>query len=269
MKFKLVGYIFPRAIGTLGNPNNLGIFLAFALILVVSTGHWRTRLGRVTLAVLALGLVLTFSKTVVIALVLTYAGAIWTWSRRRPIRDAVLVGAGFLTLVTVLVTSRATAPDGVLGAFGSRGGTYYDALSEWVAGPFEFMFGHGFASQISVDATGGLIEKGTDNMALGLAVEGGLVGLLLFAFVVSVGLRLVLQRSASGVLGRVSRRYAVLFLIYTPLAANFRLFPGALFFWILVGLCAAADRQGPEGAAMAPAREDAVQRSDSLAPSAT
>jgi hypothetical protein len=265
---QLVGYVFPRAIGTLGNPNNLGIFLAFALILVVSTGCWRTRWGRVASAVLAVGLVLTFSKAVVLALALTYSGALWTWSRHRPTRDAVLVGVGVLGLVAIFTSTRVTAADGLLGLFGHRGGTTYDGLYTWLEGPFAFLVGHGFAAQASVDATGALQETVTDNMALGLAVEGGLVGLLLFALMVSFGLRLILQHPVSQRLGTVSRRYAVLFLIYTPLAPNFRLFPGALLFWVLVGLCASATRKAAESVPVVQLSEGdtAVRRHPQAAP---
>lgn len=241
---ELAGYIFPRAIGTLGNPNNLGIFLAFSLIIVVSAGEWHTGWGRAALIVLAVGILLTFSKTVVMALALSYAGAVWAWGRRQGARKAMLLLGVLVFLVVLMASSRATAPAGVLGAFGSRGVTANRALGEWLEGPFEFFLGHGFGSEVYVDAAGALQERVTDNMALSLAVEGGIVGLLLFTLIVAVGFRLIFHHSASQTLGRVSRRYAVLFLAYTPLASNFRLFPGALLFWILVGLSASVDRRG-------------------------
>lgn len=234
---QLVGYLFPRAIGTLGNPNNLGIYLALAVIVIVSAGEHRARRGQLALGINAIGLALTFSKSALIALGVVMLGPLAATSRRhRRWLSGLVVFVALGALVTIVVGSR----PGSTGLFGSRGQTAENALREWVDSPMSFLLGDGFASQTSVADDGMFQETVIDNMVLAVGVQGGLVGLAMFSLIIVLGMRLVLLAGSLPGLSLVARRYAVFFLLYTPLAVNFRLFPGALFFWILAGLNAAS-----------------------------
>jgi hypothetical protein len=240
---ELFGYLYPRAIGTLGNPNNLGIFQALALIVLASTGALRERRAQVAFAVIAFGILLSFSKTAVTALAVTaFLSFIAAGGRLRSART-LQIGLAFVVLMALVAGSRIGGAPGLEGIFGSRADTAQNAIDAWLSGPVSTLLGNGFASGTAVTADGTISEVVIDNMILALGVEGGLIGLLVFATVVLSGLRLTWMAPARDPLATVARRFGLFLVIYTPLAVNFRLFPGALFFWLLVGLAAGSARR--------------------------
>jgi hypothetical protein len=236
---EFAGYLYPRAIGTLGNPNNLGIFLSLGIFLVLSAGPWRWRWRSAALVVLGVGLLLSVSRTAPLALVVAL-GIVGV----RPGRGRIALGvAGAVAVVLVVALSsgaRLGTDPSTAGSFGNRGDTAANALRIWTEGPRSFLVGRGFDAQTSVGADGTVAETVIDNMILAIAVEGGLVALLLLAGIAALGVRMAYLASPRSSLGTVGRRYAWFLLVYTPLAVNFRLFPGALFFWVIVGSCAGA-----------------------------
>jgi hypothetical protein len=250
---EFAGYLYPRAIGTLGNPNNLGIYLSLALILVISTGEHRSRWGKLAIAVLLVGILLTVSRTAPIALLIAFAGSLWGGRGSRRLMNTLLALGGVAIAFALTAGSRLGV--GSSGIFGSRGATAENALALWTEGPRAFLIGHGFASQATVGANNAVQETVIDNMALAIAVEGGLVALVLLTAIIVLGIRMALFAPATTRLGTVARRYGLFFLVYTPLAVNFRLFPGVLFFWVLAGLSAGvglSSRPRPETRAAAP-----------------
>lgn len=236
-QIQFAGYSYPRAIGTLGNPNNLGLFLGLVVIVVVSTVGIRRWSGRLALLVLTVGIVLTLSRTALIALGVTLVVAVVASQHRRH-RWTLAVGLALLfgVLLVLAAGSRNGSGASLSGIWGNRGDTAQNALQQWTSGPQSFLVGHGFASVSSVTDGGSLSNVVVDNMPLSIALEGGLVGLLLVAWMVVMAVRLALLAPRDSPLGVVSRRYAILFLVYAPLSINLRLFPGSLFFWMLMGL---------------------------------
>jgi hypothetical protein len=235
---RLGPYLVTRAIGTLGNPNNLGVFLGLALILVVS-GLPRGISGRWSLPVigaLVLGAALTFSKTIIIGIV-----GILAWSvlrRSHGVIGRLRAGAVIVAGLTVLVlagTSRRGAGLSLEGIAGSRQDTITDAWRNWTSDGYHFIFGEGWASLSDV-LDGRLSETVTDNMFLTLGLETGLIGLLLFTALCTWLLVALFRLHRESRLAQASFTFAVFFCCYAPIAINFRLFPGALLFWLLGGL---------------------------------
>lgn len=237
------GHIYPRAIGTLGNPNNLGLFLGLASLVVLGSGAWGTRRGKLALAVLVLGIILTGSKTALIALAL--AGLLsrplrarqWSW-RRIALLSGALVAC--MLAIVVMASQRLGAERSLSGALGTHGESARLGFESWFESPASVLFGQGFDAQATVTAGGEVQENPVDTMALAVAVEGGLVALVGVAIVVALGCRLIWMQSRRSVLGTIGRGFAILMVVYAVISVSFRLFPGALLFWIVVGLCASS-----------------------------
>lgn len=231
------GELYPRTIGTLGNPNNLAIFLALAAILVLSgatgSGWWRWPV----LALILTGLAFTFSKAAGVALL---ASAV-VLETGRPAQGRLLragvVGVVGLALSVWAVRQRFGGELSGFSIFGGRGDAFEAGFERWTADVSTFVFGEGFGSQVDVSG-GGITQKVTDNMPLTLALEGGLIGLVLFAAVVCLTLRTVVRarRARPSPAQSVILAYLVFFLLYSPFVINFRLFPGAMFFWVFAGV---------------------------------
>jgi hypothetical protein len=246
----IFGLLQPRAIGTLGNPNNLSIFLALAVLLVITgAAPVPERWSLPIVAALATGLLLTFSKAN--AAVFLILGAAH-WFERRDGRVAAAWGVG---AAVAAATSFGLRTDAVLG---QRGDTSADAAAEWSSDASTFLFGNGFGRFAGLDDAGDLDITVIDNMVLALGVEGGLAAVLVFAAVVAAGLWALWRSRAGGALGRAALVYGGLLLVYVPLAVVFRLVPGALAFWLLVGLAAATASTSP--------RAEGVGREAALVP---
>ena len=101
------------------------------------------------------------------------------------------------------------------------------------------LLGEGIGSQQQLGDNAVVVSTGTDDMALTLAVEGGLLLLLAMGVVVAVGLRAARRARLQEVplLG-----FAVYFLLYTAVSLNLRLYPGAFLFWMCLGLVEGAAR---------------------------
>lgn len=233
---KLAGDVYPRAIATLGNPNNLGMFLGLALVLTIwNPARLSGRVRAAAISILSLGIVLTFSKTVILALGITLLIlAVKESGRTRVYGIAIASGAAFLVLIAYLMRTGTEVSETAL--VGTRLDTASAAFEQWTETPRSFLLGQGFAAQADVSAGGTITETVIDNMPLALAVEGGVVGLALFALVVYFGVRGLFLERAPGRFIVASRACVTFFIIYTPFAVAFRLFPGALFFWLIVGI---------------------------------
>jgi hypothetical protein len=212
---EVAGFTLRRGIGTMGNPNNLALFLGLPILLLVEDRELPHR--GVLLVLLLAGVGVTFSKAAPIALVLAVLIGSRTLRRR-----ARLVLAGVI-LVVLLVAALGRGTAGLEQRFQSVS----DAASAWWSSPRTVLVGEGIGSQKTV--AGGVVHSAvTDNMILLLALEGGLVALVLFGTVVFEGWRL--QR------GTVLASFGVFFLLYAPVSTNFTLFPTALLFWVAAGL---------------------------------
>ena len=226
----------PRAIGTLGNPNNLAVFLALPALLLASGAVARGSLRWLLFALVSVGLVLTFSKGVALALAVALLVLDRSLGReRRPARTAAIAAVGG----TAFLVATLSRSDGlsVFSVLGDREDVASDALATWTGSLKTFLFGDGFGSHVDITSSG-LDTVVTDNMALMLALEGGLVGLGLFVLVVFQTFRaLTPARSADrSPLGAALFSYTIFFLLYSPFVVNFRLFPGAMLFWLAAGI---------------------------------
>jgi hypothetical protein len=214
--------IVPRAIGTLGNPNNLGLFLGTAFLVAIGRldGHQHP----LSLLILLGGIVATLSRAtpVALALALVIPGGF-------PRRYKVLIGLVLLGALAVLAVH---VREGTTG--GSRVEQQSAAFSEWTSSPRTLFFGEGPGAQRNV--ANGQIEvlAAPDSMVLTLTLDGGVVALVGFGLVLLEALRL-LRPSPAWPIG-------LFFLAYTLVYSNFILFPTALFFWIIVGAEAGEQR---------------------------
>ena len=225
-----------RAIGTLGNPNNLAVFLALPALLLAAGVTVRGLLRWLLFGLVCVGVILTFSKGVALALAVAFLVLDHLLSREvRPLRTGAIaaVGIGAFLFATL---SRADEFS-TFSIFGGRGEVASDAFDTWTGDLTSFLFGEGFGSQVDI-VEGGLAPVVTDNMALMLALEGGAVALGLFVIVVVQAFRALTEarRADSSPLMAALYAYAVFFLLYSPFVVNFRLFPGAMLFWLVVGV---------------------------------
>jgi hypothetical protein len=72
-------------------------------------------------------------------------------------------------------------------------------------------------------------------MPLGLVLEGGLAGGLLFVVVVALALKPLVRPRIRDPIATLGMTYGAFFLLYGAVAINFRLFPEALFYWMIIG----------------------------------
>lgn len=237
---ELGGSLRSRATGTLGNPNNLGLFLGLPALLLLHQGVFPSWRGKIVLVPILIGMALTFSKTVAVAFALVVVLQTTQGSRR----GAALRVAGIVSLSLAFmyfaITGRVGGEISNYSILGSRVVTTPEAFDEWFMSPTSFLVGRGYGSEAMTRSPSGSEPVVTDTMMLFLALEGGVVALLLFTAMVIGAVRVSLfsmRVAASGLMtGLVG--YMIFFLLYSPVTTNFRLFPGALFFWLSIGLMA-------------------------------
>lgn len=252
----------PRAIGTLGNPNNLALFLALPALLLAAGAVARGALRWILLGLVLVGMVLSFSKAVGLALAIAVVAMEWTRRRELDLVRMIVAGGLGIGLFVLAIASRFGGELSVFAVFGGRGSAVEQAWDIWTSDVKTFLIGEGFGSQI--DASGGTISQiVTDNMALMLALEGGLLAVILFAVIVAHAFRALLaaRRNDGSPLVMALFGYAVFFLLYSPFVVNFRLFPGALLFWLAVGVAVAVSGQpAPSSARPEPSGRRAAER---------
>jgi hypothetical protein len=236
---QLLGLDLGRAIGTLGNPNNLGLFLglpAFLLIAGASPISRKTRILLLTLILVGIGTALskTAPAAMVIALCLQRLLGQGRGGRWFPALGLAAVLAPLLYLVVSLRVDGAVSLASLLG---SRVEAVPEGLRDVVSRTSVFLFGHGYGygSQLSLGISTSFVA---DNMPLSVALEGGVLGLAIFTALVGAGIATVARaaREAPSSITQGLYGYCLFFLVYSIVAGNFRLFPGALLFWISVGL---------------------------------
>lgn len=229
-----------RATGTLGNPNNLGLFLGLPALLIINHAVFPSWRGKILLVPILIGMALTFSKTVAVAFALVVVfQATQGWRRGAALRVAGIVSlsVAFMYFTISGRVGGVITKDSILG---SRVVTTPEAFQEWFTSASSFLVGGGYGSEATARWASGSAPIITDTMMLFLALEGGVVALLLFTAVVIGAVRVVAfaARAAPSDLMTGLVGYSMFFLLYSPVTTNFRLFPGAEFFWLCVGLMA-------------------------------
>lgn len=258
------GQSYSRAIGTLGNPDNLGLFLGLPAMILLFSRRIFGRGQRILLFVPILaGMATTFSLASAAALGL----AVLLMPRGDQPRGLGRVRAALTfvlsaTLVYFAIEGRHGGDSSATRLLGSRIENVPDSFERWVSSPLTFLFGEGFGSQ-AIASDSGITTVVADNMVLTLALEGGMVGLVAFAALLFVAVRLVhlgLRNDRSGLVSGLYG-FALFFLLYSATSVNFRLFPGAMFFWIVLGLSLTLARASrPEELASATEPSEPVQR---------
>lgn len=235
----LGGGSYPRAIGTLGNPNNLGLFLGLPAMLVLHRVAFTSMMSRILLgAPIALGMVLSFSKSAALAFSLAIVLQRSTGGAKsaRYFRAA-LIGTLGIGVAYLAIKSRTATPLTLETVLGDRVESIPDAYAEWTSSLTNLFLGHGFGF-LTPSQFGGTGYV-SDSMLLALALEGGVVAIVGFIVIVGLGLRLGMLGAHSGRHSAMETGlwgYLIFFLCFTPTADNFRLFPGALLFWLTIGL---------------------------------
>jgi hypothetical protein len=262
----IAGEEFTRATATLGNPDNLGVFLGLPTMMLLSGAAFRGTWARILLCVVLIGMALTLSRTAALALIVVVLLSLPLRRPAFPDRWKVVTALVLAAAVAVAALSvrgvDASAPSDLLGA---RVDTVPLAFTRWISDPGVFLIGEGYGTQ-SETAGPGLPtaeQPVIDSMPLFLALEGGVVAVVLFALLVVTTFRLAIRAARedpsalrSGALG-----YGAFFLAYTPVLVNFRLFPGAPLFWLFLGLAA-----GALGSARATRRRGEVERTSVIGP---
>jgi hypothetical protein len=219
----LVGntYYGPRAIGTMGNPNNLALFLGMAVLVMLAglDGH-KHRLG---LVLVLAGLAATGSRgapiALALALLLPRAGRSL---HRSMVVFILLAGLGLI----VIVSRQGLYP-------GSRTQQPL-AAEEWLASPRTFLIGEGVGLRNPLTGTFETSDTSiaptatADSMLLFLAKTGGVLALSAFGW--------LLWRTGEMAKGTPVWPILLFFLAYMPAYGNFTLFPAALLFWIFFGM---------------------------------
>lgn len=230
---------YPRAIGTLGNPNNLGLFLGLpALLLLVPLWRSPRRLFGLTwslplLLLVLTGITLSFSRSAAVALAIALVWTLGSIGRR----------ARMLVLVSLMVIlgwlTFAGRSQSEISILGTRAQTQQQAFESWISSPRALVFGQGVGADQIVSSSHLVRGPAIDSMILQLLLEGGLVAFAAFALLVGSGLQL-LRRAWRAlpddpvIMGLLA--YTIFFICYSPVAVNFRLFPGAMLFWLAIGL---------------------------------
>lgn len=233
----VLGGRFPRAIGTLGNPNNLAIFLALPALLLVAGAYRARARSWILLALIFVGMALTFSKAVGLGLLVAavVVGRARAASGSGWRRGGLLLVCGAIALTALSIAGRFRSNiDSLL----NRTEAAQAAWDQWTTNLQSFLFGDGFGS-LATARDGQVESQAIDNMILALGVEGGLLGLVLFGVMVLaafLGAARARRRHPGDPLAIGLQAYLVFFLLYSPFAVNFRLFPGALFYWAGIGL---------------------------------
>lgn len=211
---EIQGERYRRAIGTLGQPNNLGLFLGLPALLLPARLFSR-RATAVLAVLIGAGIALSFSRSAALALAISFL-----INREMP-RRAKTVAVVLLVVPLVWTILFVRQP-----SLGSRPTGQAQTFSEWTASTRTLLLGEGYGLEREESAIA------TDNMALGLAREGGVLAVTLMVLVVVTGFR----PNRKDRIGDSLKAYAIFFLLYTPIAGNLRLFPGALLFWMVLGL---------------------------------
>jgi hypothetical protein len=232
-----------RAISTLGNPSNLGVYLSFLLMAILTVGvHFNRFLQVIVFCMMALCLFLTVSMT---ALVMTTVGIILIFILERKwsilILTALLgaVALCSISLVPVIQTRLAAAISGQDMAWLLRLANW-QALWPTESGDLFFGTGGGTGGAMTVSFfdQGGL----ADNQYLATVIQYGIIGLGLYLGILLAGSLSILRvagrrkESFSGTL-RMAGGLIVIGVALFGVSANvLNVFPINLYFWSALAL---------------------------------
>jgi hypothetical protein len=231
----LSGQPQPRAIGTMGNPNNLALFLGFPTVIALTMLR-RSRRWLMALVLFA-GTAVSFSRFFVPALGFAYLPKL---GRRRLLWLILAVGLG---AVVFLIAGR-----GIESASRIAGVQY--AMAAWLESPATVWAGHGWGFSSPELGAGVLMRTGQptiDNQFFQLLVEGGILGLAGFSLLIWLVFQGAWPKQQLDPLAIAVSRGMLFFLSWAFVSVNFRLFPGALLFWMLAGLGISLHRQSITG----------------------
>lgn len=233
------GPIRQRMVSTLGNPNNLALFLQLPFLYLMSGLFLKvTKSYRlfIPLFILGVGMFLTFSRTsFVMGLVGILCIAIMTRNFRAVALTSFLLVIGMVTLIIVY---HGRASISILG-------TRLQLLIQFIAESTEtgqvFLFGRGLGSGVISVAVGEEIRViVTDNSFTGLLRQAGVIGLTLFILLLSE-LTLLCVKAGQQISSVPTRRLYItlmtwntVFVLYALATPAFILYPTALIYWVSI-----------------------------------
>lgn len=172
-------YYFSRFTGGAKNPNQLGLYLVAALVLLIHVPQMWVRLVVASLAVFFgvaslsdafLAAVLVPPLVLITLMILPPRAALYALPMLLLFGCIVFISSGFLDS---LIGQWEYADEG-----GSRAQLYLSALEAWLDTPFSIMLGHGAGSFSGID--GPFQGAEAHNTALDMAMIAGVFGLFLF-----------------------------------------------------------------------------------------
>ena len=251
-----------RAISTLGNPNNLGSYAGLVIITLAvlqAEGVLRKVAPRWLGLVLFLGAVgslyLSFSRGAPIAIVFVAPWLLYLYHKRqqggRGLLLVALALALFITLLFIIADVR-----GPTSSIARRIGQVPFNFELMGEKPWSYVVGLGIArgftggeSRLAIDA---LDFTRSDNFFLLVFVEGGLIGLGLFVYLLAriFGTLKTSYDTADSPMLRASSSLAVGMLFYVcgwgMTAVSFKLFPAGFLIWMFIAIALSMIRRGQE-----------------------
>lgn len=233
------GPIHQRMVSSLGNPNNLGFFLQFPLLYLMSGVFLKTtRISKVIIPLLfiVIGIFLTFSRT---SFVVALMGIMFISLMADNFRAFGLsVFFSVIGLGAIFIVQGGRTDGGFLG---SRIDMFTKFISESMESAEVFLFGRGLGYGIVHLGIGeGVKAEGTDNILTDLLRKSGLIGMSLFVtFITSITFSCIKVWRQITTLP-VKRMYLTLmawhfvFLLFSFAGQAFILYPSVFIYWITV-----------------------------------
>ncbi|ROS78260.1 hypothetical protein EDF24_1034 [Curtobacterium sp. PhB130] len=174
-----------RVSGTLGHPIPYSIVLGLAFVALIATARQRPRLLSVTIgAALSAGVLLSGSRTTLIALALALGFLLWTSDATGRAVRILIVTVGVLLGLVVFWPALGASVDRLLGSgsYTNRAGAFEAVPALLGRDPLEMLFGSGYGTDMLLYQRGLFPQNGfwiIDNQLVTTLGTEGLIGLLL------------------------------------------------------------------------------------------
>jgi hypothetical protein len=191
----LLGETVLRVQGTAGHPIPFAMLLAAAFVVVLYLkDEWRFRFRMGLLAILSLGLVLSGTRSALVAVGIVLVVKLLTTRSEKRILSVFAVAVSAVIMVVLLGSSLADAYREFTGtgSFYNRVGALASVPALLARQPLEVLFGSGVGSEASLFGRGFLQQNGfniVDNQLVTTLATGGVVGLVLLVLFVSVAVK--------------------------------------------------------------------------------
>ncbi|MDY0892244.1 O-antigen ligase family protein [Frigoribacterium sp. CFBP9030] len=191
----LLGEQVLRVQGTAGHPIPYAMLLAVAFVIVLHLhDEWRLRFRLGLLSILTVGLVLSGTRSALVAVAIVLAVKLVTTRSEKRILSVFAVGVAAVIVVVLLGSSIADAYREFTGT-----GSFYNRVGALASVPAllardlrEVLFGSGVGSEASLFGRGFLQQNGfniVDNQLVTTLATGGVIGLVLLLLIIGVAVK--------------------------------------------------------------------------------